>query len=121
MNYEKNVIQQNETILDALKKINSLSPDPLILFVVNDKEQMVGSLTDGDIRRALISGALVSGRISIVMHKDFRYISQDNINDVLQLRKFKADRITLIPVLDSDNHIVDVIDLQRNKTRLRIS
>ena len=120
MNYEKNLIQQNATILDALKKLNTLSPDPLILFVINENNQMVGSLTDGDIRRALISGASVSGRISVIMHKDFRYIEQENIDDVLRLKDFKANRITLIPVLDNDNRIVEVIDLQKNKTRLPI-
>ena len=120
MIYEKNIISQNASILEALEKLNSLSPDPLILFVVDQQNRMVGSLTDGDIRRALISGASVSGLISIIMHKDFRYISQDDIDNVLLLKKFKADRITLIPVLDGSNQIVDVIDLQKNKTRLPI-
>ena len=120
MVYEKNIIPQKATILEALEKLNSLSPDPLILFVINEKSQMVGTLTDGDIRRALISGASVSGQISIIMHKDYRFITQDNIDDVQLLKNFKADRITLIPILDSNNHIVDVIDLQKNKTRLPI-
>lgn len=120
MVYEKNIIPQKATILEALEKLNSLSPDPLILFVINEKSQMVGTLTDGDIRRALISGASVSGRISIIMHKDYRFITQDNIDNVQLLKNFKADRITLIPILDSNNHIVDVIDLQKNKTRLPI-
>ena len=120
MNYEKNLISQDSTILESLEKLNSLSPNPLILFVVNGQNQMVGSLTDGDIRRALISGASVSGRISIIMHRNFRYIAQDDIDNVLLLKKFKADRITLIPVLDNDNRIVEVIDLQKNKTRLPI-
>ena len=120
MIYEKNLISQDSTILESLEKLNSLSPNPLILFVVNGQNQMVGSLTDGDIRRALISGASVSGRISIIMHRNFRYIAQDDIDNVLLLKKFKADRITLIPVLDNDNRIVEVIDLQKNKTRLPI-
>lgn len=120
MDYGKNLIQQNATILDALKIINFLSPNPLILFVINKRNQMVGTLTDGDIRRALISGASLGEQISVIMHKDFRYIEQENINDVLQLKDFKTNRITLIPVLDADKHIVEIIDLQKNKTRLPI-
>lgn len=120
MNYEKNLAQQNATVLDALKIINSLSPDPLILFVINEKNQMVGTLTDGDIRRALISGTSLGEQVSEIMHKDFRYIEQENIDDILLLKDFKANRITLIPVLDGDKHIVEIIDLQKNKTRLPI-
>lgn len=115
-----NYINQNSSILDALKKLETLSPDPLVLFVVNEKEQMVGSLTDGDVRRSLISGASVVDGVYTIMHKNFRYIPLENINDVLQLKQFKTDRITLIPVLDNVNHIVDVVDLQKNKTRLPI-
>ena len=120
MVYEKNIILQNVTILNALEKLNSLLQSPLVLFVVNEKSEMVGSLTDGDIRRALVSGTSLNDCISEIMHRDFRYITQDNIDDVLQLKKFKENRITFIPVLDNENHIVDVIDLQKNKTRLPI-
>lgn len=120
MVYEKNIILQNATILNALEKLNSLLQSPLVLFVVNEKSQMVGSLTDGDIRRALVSGTSLNDCISEIMHRNFRYITQDNIDDVLQLKKFKENRITFIPVLDNENHIVDVIDLQKNKTRLPI-
>ena len=117
---EKNIIQQNATILNALEKLNSLLQSPLVLFVINDRSQMVGSLTDGDIRRALVSGVSLNDDISKIMHRDFRYIAQDNIDDVLQLKKFKENRITFIPVLNNDKIIIDVIDLQKDKTRLPI-
>ena len=120
MTYNKNLVDLSASILDALKRINTLSPNPLILFVINEKNQMVGTLTDGDIRRALISGASINDCISAIMKKDFRYISQEYLNDVLQIKKLKANRIVLIPILDKEKHIVDVIDLQKYKTRLPI-
>jgi len=117
---EKNVINQNAAILEALTKINELPPNPLVLFVVDEENRMVGSLTDGDIRRALISGASLNGRISLVMHKNFRYIAKNDIDNVLLIKELKAKKITLIPVLDDGKHIVETIDLQKNKTRLPI-
>ncbi len=117
---EKNIINQNAAILEALTKINELPPNPLVLFVVDEENRMVGSLTDGDIRRALISGASLNGRISLVMHRNFRYIAKNDIDNVLLIKELKAKKITLIPVLDDGNHIVDTIDLQKNKTRLPI-
>ena len=117
---EKNIINQNAAILEALTKINELPPNPLVLFVVDEENRMVGSLTDGDIRRALISGASLNGRISLVMHKNFRYIAKNDIDNVLLIKELKAKKITLIPVLDDGKHIVETIDLQKCKTRLPI-
>lgn len=117
---EKNVINQNAAILEALTKINELPPNPLVLFVVDEENRMVGSLTDGDIRRALISGASLNGRISLVMHKNFRYIAKNDIDNVLLIKELNAKKITLIPVLDDGKHIVETIDLQKCKTRLPV-
>lgn len=117
---EKNILNQNATILEALTKINTLPPNPLVLFVVDEGNRMVGSLTDGDIRRALISGASLNGRISLVMHRNFRYIEKNDIDNVLLIKEFKTKKITLIPVLDEEKHIVETIDLQKCKTRLPI-
>ena len=120
MFFQANVINQDASILEALAKINELPPKPLVLFVVDEENRMVGSLTDGDIRRALISGAALKGRISLVMHRNFRYLAINDIENVLLIKEFKENKITLIPVLDDGNHIVDTIDLQKNKTRLPI-
>lgn len=49
------IISQDKTLLDALIQINSLkSPEPLVLFVIDEQSRMIGTLTDGDTRRALI-------------------------------------------------------------------
>ena len=54
---QRYIINQHERLMDALKRINSLGLGPLVLFVVDDQDCMVGTLTDGDSRRALIAGA----------------------------------------------------------------
>ena len=46
-------IYQNNKITVALKKLNTLNPP--ILFVVNNKDQFVGTVTDGDIRRYILN------------------------------------------------------------------
>ena len=53
-NFEKHNIRNNASIMDALLQMNKL--EFLTLFVVNDKNDLIGTLTDGDIRRGLISG-----------------------------------------------------------------
>jgi len=64
----KHFLSKDKTLLEALTQINSLAPDPLVLFVVDGENRMLGTLTDGDSRRALIAGASVDDKVEKVMH-----------------------------------------------------
>lgn len=117
---QRYIINQHERLMDALIRINSLGLGPLVLFVVDDQDRMVGTLTDGDSRRALIAGASVCDTIDKVMHREFNFMHVDDIENVQEIRHQKEMLMKLVPVLDNENHIVDIIDLQRFKTRLPI-
>lgn len=114
------IISHENTLIEALSRINELSPDPLVLFVVDDEQRMVGTLTDGDSRRALISGASVHDKVEMVMHRNFNYMTIENEGNVQEIKRQKALKMKLIPILDTDRHIVDIIDLEKYKTRLPI-
>lgn len=114
------IISHNLTLLEALSRINSLAPDPLVLFVVDDEQRMVGTLTDGDSRRALINGASVHDKAEAIMHRDFRFIRLEDIDDVLEIKRQRELRMKLIPVLDAEKHIVDIINLDKYRTRLPV-
>lgn len=117
---KNHVINQNVSLLEALSSICALAPEPLVLFVVDDKDRMVGTLTDGDSRRALIRGASVNDKVETIMHKNFNYMKVEDIGNVKEIKRQKELKMTLIPVLDKQMHIVDVINLERNITRLPI-
>lgn len=114
------IISHKSSLLEALKQINKLYPNPLVLFVVDDEQRMVGTLTDGDSRRALIAGASVNDKAEKVMHRNFNFMTVDNITNVNEIKRQKELKMKLIPVLDANHHIVDIIDLDRYKTRLPI-
>lgn len=117
---KNHLINKNISLLDALGKINSLAPEPLVLFVFDDDKRMVGTLTDGDSRRALISGAAITDNIESIMQKNFNFLKVEDIRDVTEIKKQKELKMKLVPVLDNDNHIVDIINLEKFKTRLPI-
>ena len=117
---KSHIITEDKTLLEALTQINTLAPDPLVLFVVDDKQRMVGTLTDGDSRRALIAGASVSDTIDKVMLRNFRYMKLEDIEDVKEIKHQRELKMRLVPVLDNENHIVEIINLERFKTRLPI-
>lgn len=113
-------INQNISLLEALAKINSLAPEPLVLFVLDENERMVGTLTDGDSRRALINGASLGKKVEIIMHRNFNYMKFEDINDVKEIKRQKDLKMKLVPVLDKDMHIVDIINLEKYCTRLPV-
>ena len=114
------LIGQELTLLEALSRINSLAPEPLVLFVLDEENKMVGTLTDGDSRRALIAGASVSDKVSKIMHRNFNYMMDEEIDNVRELKHQKEMMMKLVPVLDKDKHIVEIINLEKYKTRLPI-
>ncbi len=117
---KNHLISKDISLLEALSVICNLAPEPLVLFVLNENSQMVGTLTDGDSRRALIKGASVHDKVETIMHRDFNFMKVDDLDNVKEIKKQRELKMKLIPVLDSDNHIVEIINLEKHKTRLPI-
>lgn len=113
-------ITKDKSLLEALSVINDLAPDPLVLFVLDEEQRMVGTLTDGDSRRALITGASVNDTVEKIMHRDFNYMKVEELDDVKELKRQKDLQMRLVPVLDKERHIVEILNLEKYKTRLPI-
>ena len=103
----KYMIKNNSTILQALVALNEIGHAAQTLFVVNAENKMVGTLTDGDIRRNLISGCSLETKVNTVMHRQFHSL-RENEFDVEKLRKLREMNIFFIPVLDECGHIIKV-------------
>ena len=117
---KKYIINQKQSLLEALKQINALQKGPLVLFAVDDNGVMVGTLTDGDARRALIAGAKLEDPASTVMHRNFNFV-QDGVGDIVQnLHQQRTLNMKLVPILDEKHHIIDIINLEDFLTRLPV-
>lgn len=114
------LISQDITLLEALSSICALAPEPLVLFVLNEKNQMVGTLTDGDSRRALIKGASLNDKVGTIMHQNFNYMKVGDLDNVKEIKRQRELKMKLIPVLDEENRIIEIINLEEHKTRLPI-
>lgn len=119
MDIQKYIIKDSLTIREALVALNKLSEDTLALFVVDKTDCVVGTVTDGDIRRKLVNGASLEDLIISAMHKDFSYVEDKNI-DVRKIREYKSKGITLLPCLGRDKKICTIYDLKKNKSVLPI-
>lgn len=112
-------INDDASIFDALIALNEQKTNALTLFVLNYQKQVVGTVTDGDIRRALIRGAKLNDKITVCMNLDFTFIKDGNL-DVRYIKKLKKTGKCLIPVLDSNGHLCDIKDLSVLKSILPI-
>ena len=117
---KNHIITQDLTLLEALSCINALAPEPLVLFVIDDDKCMVGTLTDGDSRRALITGASLNDKVKTVMHRNFNFMRVEDVEDVKEIKRQRERKMKLVPLLDAEQHIVDIINLERFKTRLPV-
>ena len=120
MKSEAHLISKTTTLFEALVTINSLPPDPLVLFVLNEEGQMVGTLTDGDFRRALISGVSIDDRVEAAMHRNFNFINIEDSKNVKSILRQKEMKMKLVPILDNERHIIDVLNLERFKSILPV-
>jgi dTDP-glucose pyrophosphorylase len=118
--FEKNIIPLTYTIKKALETLNGLkSKDSLTLFIVDTENKLVGTLTDGDIRRGLLEGRTILEPVASFMHTGFRFLERNKIkmSDVEELRR---KEIELIPLLNDRHEIIKIIDLSRKRAILPV-
>ena len=115
---ENKIVFKGETILEALKRLDIITDKSQTLFVIDSDNRMLGTLTDGDIRRYLVAGGNLSDEINNAMHTNFSFIKEGDSNHVALLRDLKNRDITLVPSLDDAGRIVNIYDLTNYKSHL---
>lgn len=112
-------INQEAPLMDALIMLDGRTHDSQTLFVVDDAGKMVGTATDGDIRRGLIKGATLKDAVKTVMHTQFKYATE-GLNSAKQLKAFREEGIFFVPLLDKDGYIKDVFNLIKHRNYLPV-
>lgn len=117
---DKHIITPEATVLEALERLNELSGKQMVLFVKDNDRRVRGTVTDGDIRRALVGGASVADRVTAVMRADFAALRADTDDRVAALAALRSRRISLVPVLDAEGRLCDILDLTEHRTLLPV-
>lgn len=111
---EKHIIYFGQSVRDALIKLDEIAPSS-ILFVVDEDRKLLGSLTDGDLRRGFIKGLGFENKLLDFVQSSPISIKK-NEYDLNQLERFRKDLLKIIPIINNDNVIVDVLDFSLRKT-----
>jgi dTDP-glucose pyrophosphorylase len=101
--FEETVVSESATLRTAMEVLDRGSLE--IVLVVNPAGALLGTLTDGDIRRAILSGARLDEAASRFMHRSFTAVGPGaNRTEVLDL--MRACTLQQIPIVDEDGRLV---------------
>ena len=98
------LVEESASIRDALAAIDQNKYG--LIFICDQACVVLGMLTDGDIRRALLSGVDLSEKVSAIANKDF--VSATPFTTREHLLKLLDGRVKSIPILE-DGKLVDVV------------
>jgi dTDP-glucose pyrophosphorylase len=112
--FKRHIIDQSSNVRTALTLLDKLAADA-ILFVVDDDHKLVGSLTDGDLRRGFIAGLGLDDNILKFIQKEPVFI-RDNEYSLQLLESLKKRNLKIIPILDEEGIILDVLNFRTHST-----
>ncbi len=115
--YKERIVSKDLVVKSALSRLNSLSVD-LILFVVDDQQKLLGSVTDGDIRRGLLRGLDLESSITDLMNVSVKYVEKGkySLSDIHDIRS----KVSLLPEVDSQRRIVRLINFNEKRSLLPV-
>jgi hypothetical protein len=116
--YREHLIFSGSTIKDALIQLTNLGIDA-ILFVVEENDKLIGSITDGDVRRGLVKGISLNQSINIIIRFSPRYIKKGE-RDIQKLIEYREGNFGIIPIVDNTNKIVNVINFRLIRSYLPV-
>lgn len=107
------IISDQSTINEVIKKIEINKKG--IIFLVNSKNQINGSIADGDIRRAIIKKISLKSKAKKILNKNFiKIYNTQNREDGIDLLNKKASKnVNIIPIIKKNGQLVDFISNDR--------
>ncbi|MGE7090265.1 nucleotidyltransferase family protein [Lysinibacillus sp. NPDC048646] len=105
-NWREIVVHPNTTLLETMKIIDDTSLQ--FAIVMDDSQTLLGTVTDGDIRRGILRGEGLDVYIESVMNVNPITAGLDNTySDYLNI--LKKHKLNQLPIVDNDNKIIDII------------
>ncbi len=109
-------IHKDKTIVEALQQLSSLTGISRLILFVEDNGKIVGSVTDGDIRRSVIKERNLDKKVGEICNYNFLF-EFDN-QGFIDLSAYRKKDIRILPVLNNNKQLVDIIDLGKVKSKL---
>jgi dTDP-glucose pyrophosphorylase len=115
---KKHLVHRDDLVEVALFMLNELGQD-LTLFVVTDDNVLVGTLTDGDIRRGLLKNLNIKNSVGEFMNTRFKFLKEAEFS-LEEVEQYKEQGVRLLPVVDAQTKIRRLINFTSQSTVLPI-
>lgn len=91
-----------QSVRDVLAALDASGME--IVLVTSDSNELLGILTDGDVRRALLAGATLNDPLNPYLQKQFFFVNKNATRaEVLDL--MQARRISQVPIIDKEGRL----------------
>lgn len=101
------VIAPHSTLKDALKRIDQATSGTLM--VLDEGGRLIGTLSDGDARRAILQGASLDKDIFDVFNRAPHTLQNESLTSEAARHLFLDRRLKIIPIVDRDAKLHDVL------------
>jgi dTDP-glucose pyrophosphorylase len=118
MDLNRIIISSNASIIEVLKKIDSL-PSIQTVFVIDKNEKVIGSITDGDLRRGFINGLKLGDPIGKFIFNDFSFLTVGE-KDFNKLKEFRKKKLKVVPLLNDKGQLLKIYNFSEVKSILPI-
>lgn len=106
MNLKNYVISPEDTVLHALSKIDQNQKG--FLIVCGESYMVQGTLTDGDIRRAFLSGISMNSKVKQAYRRDYTSLNiKSNVTAAIDI--FKNQSIQFLPIVDDKQRLQNIL------------
>lgn len=118
---DKYTINSKSNIKEALQKLSICGEKCLI--VIDSKFKLLGTLSDGDLRKSIINHKSLSAKISNIYNKKPKKFYENNIDQELVEKYFIKLRLEIIPIVNKNNYLKDLIIFSKyfKKNKLEIN
>jgi len=111
MNEEKNkkfLIQQETSIKEAM--LHLTQEGIKILFIMDNDQKLIGTLTDGDIRRGITNGIDLTTKVKEVMKKTFFSVNSNDKNAKQKARDLMQKYfIEYVPIINDEQKLINIV------------
>ncbi|MAG69207.1 MAG: nucleotidyl transferase [Acidobacteria bacterium] len=102
------LISPDTALKESMQKLNETAEQ--ILFVTDKDDKLLGTVTDGDIRRGLINGLKFRDKVEKVMFRQFvSFCNSEPDKKEKAQEKMINEEVEQIPILNENKQIIDVI------------
>jgi len=116
--YKEHLITTGTSIRESLPVLDRLAKDA-ILFVTDDDDKLLGSLTDGDIRRGLMKEVTIDRPVDDIIQPNPKFIRKGEY-DIDKIIRFREQNFKVVPILNEQNRIINVINFNHIKSYLPV-